>query len=279
MPPAPGEGNTNDDTSGKDVNAKANDQLGSANSSRTTETGKSANTSDTNNAKAAGSDSNGQGGNTVTVAGAFAINIITTTSQASLGTGVSITATGKVALASSANTDATAKGDGKATEAGTVGVGVGVAVNKVDIVNLATTSNATISSVGLEVKATMRESGDDALKRWDGEHWVLVDTGDAFPEQPSDEDFFNLTEAVPGTSTVDGDQTLGTTLDLKNASDFGDKGTFKVTGIDKECTYTGKSSNQLTGISGGGGTAKSRKATVTLTTRTKVVSGTGRQGR
>ena len=275
---AKGEGNTaDDDTSGKDVNEKADDQLGNANQSRSTETGKTANTSDTSNAQAAGSDSNGQGGNTVTVAGAFAINIITTTSQASLGAGVSITATGKVALASSANTDATAKGDGKATEAGTVGVGAAVAVNKVDIVNLATTSNAVVSSVGLEVKATMRESGDDALKRWDGEHWVLVDTGEAFPEQPSDDDYFNLTKAVPGTSAIDGDQNLGTTLNLKNAADFGDKGTFTVTvaGATKECGYTGKSGNQLTGIGGAGcsGAVKD-KAVVTVTTKTKVVSGT-----
>ena len=53
------------------------------------------------------------------------------------------------------------------TDAGTVGIGVGVAVNKVDITNLATTNNATINSVGLDVEATMRDTGIDPVQRFD----------------------------------------------------------------------------------------------------------------
>ena len=140
---------TGKDGSGKDANGKADDNLSSANSQRTAGTGKSANTSDTSNAKAQTSDNNGTSSgdkNTVTVAGAFAINITKTRSEASLANTAVVTATtGAVSLTTQANSDSKADGTGKAKEAGTVGIGVGVSVNKVEITNLATTNNATVN--------------------------------------------------------------------------------------------------------------------------------------
>src|SRR5215203_4846896 len=268
---ATGAKNKDDDTSGKDTNKKANDQVSNANASRTSGTGKSANTSNTDNAKATTSDSNGQGGNTVTVAGAFAINIVDTRSEAWLGNGSTVSATGKVALSTLANTDAAANADGKATEAGTVGIGVAVSVNKVDIVNEARTGNATISSNGLEVLAGMRVNGDDRIQRFDGSSWTRVEVGEEFPEQPENDDFFQLTKSVTATTTVDGDSQdlAGGTLTVKNAADFGPTGTFKVTGGTGTCKYTGKTGTSFTGITGCTGTPAD-KATVTSATTTKV---------
>ncbi len=258
------------DGSGKDVNGKANDQLGSANSSRTSGTGKTATKSNTNDAKAQSSDTNSGGGNTVTVAAAFGIAIVTTRSETSLADGATVGATGKVSLVSKANTDSSALGDGKAKEAGTVGIAAGVAVNKVEIRNVATTNDATVNANGLEVQARMNPTSGDEIQRFDDGSWTTVPHGPEFPESPSDDEFFRLTETVTGASTVNGDQTLGMTLTLKNASDFdASGGTFKVTGIADECTYTGKSGNQLTGISGCTGDAKDKVA-VTVTTKTKV---------
>ena len=87
---------TKKDSSGKDVNGKADDQLSNANSESSANTGKTSKTSDTSGAKAQTSDSNGTSSgdsNTVTVAGAVAINIVTTISRASLADTANVTAT------------------------------------------------------------------------------------------------------------------------------------------------------------------------------------------
>ena len=265
---------TGKDGSGKDANGKANDNLSSANSQRTAGTGKSANTSDTSNAKAQTSDNNGTSSgdkNTVTVAGAFAINITKTRSEASLANTAVVTATtGAVSLTTQANSDSKADGTGKAKEAGTVGIGVGVSVNKVEITNLATTNNATVNGKGLVVSATIRDASDDPIQRFQDGKWSEVEAGESFPEQPSNNDFFELTKAAPATSTVDGDQTLGTTLKLKSTDEFGTSGKFTVTGIDGTCSYTtnNTSTHELGNITGCSGAVKD-KVTVTLTTSTK----------
>ncbi len=73
-----------DDTSGKDVNGKGDDQVKNANQEGSDNTGKTSDTTDTSKGKAETSDKNEQGGNTVTVAGAAAINIAKAITDASL---------------------------------------------------------------------------------------------------------------------------------------------------------------------------------------------------
>ena len=55
---------------------------------------------------------------------------------------------------------------------------------------------------------------------------------------------------------VSGDQTLGTTLTLADATNFDTTGKFTVDGFDGTCSYSGKSGNQLTGITGCSGKVK-----------------------
>ncbi len=109
-----------------------------------------------------------------------------------------------MSLLTQANTDSsTTPAPARPTEAGTVGIGVGVAVNKVEITNLATTSNATVGSVGLDVEATMRDTGEDPVQRYQSGKWVTIDSGESFPESPSDGDYFQLTKGAPATTTVE----------------------------------------------------------------------------
>ena len=273
------------DSSGKDVNGKADDQLKSANTEAGDNGGTSSKTTDTSSAQATTSDSNGtgksssDGGNTVTVAGAAAINVATTISKAFFADTANVTSSGQVTLKAMANTDASAAGDGSATEAGTVGIGVGVAVNKADITNIATTGNSTIVSNGIDLEATMRVNGTDHLQRFDGTDWTTVDSGPTFPESPSDGDFFQITNAVPATTTVDGGQQLdtsNTTLTVKSTADFGPSGSFTISGVDGTCTYTSKDSTHLNGVAGctvsSADKDKIDKVTVTETTTTKVSS-------
>ena len=271
---------TKKDSSGKDVNGKADDQVSNANSESSANTGKTSKTSDTSGAKAQTSDSNGTSSgdsNTVTVAGAVAINIVTTISKASLADTANVTATaGAVSLKTQANTDATAKANGKADEAGTVGIGAGVSVNSVHITNVATTGNATVSSNGLDVEAGMRVLGTDHIQRFDGSEWKTIESGAAFPEDPEDGDFFQLTQGVPGTTAVDGaSQSLvatGSNLKVKSTLQFGAPGatgTFTIAGITGTCSYqvTDGTNFQVTVCAG----TPEDKATVTMNTSTKVV--------
>ncbi|MES1247222.1 MAG: hypothetical protein ABUS54_06080, partial [Actinomycetota bacterium] len=275
---------TKKDSSGKDVNGKADDQLSSANADRTSATGKSAKTTDTSNAKAQTSDNNGTSGsgdkNTVTVAGAAAINIVTALSKAWFLDTAHVTATGTTTLKALANTDSVATGTGKATDAGTVGIGAGVAVNSATFTNIATVGNATVTSNGLDIESEMRVNGTDHLQRFDGTSWTTIDSGAAFPEGPSDGDFFQLTNGVPATTQIDGDsQTIDsshTSLKVKSTANFGPSGTFTIAGKDGTCTYTGKDATHLTGVTGCtiASSDKIDKLTITQTT-TGFVDGGG----
>ena len=275
---AKGAAGSGDDSSGKDVNQKSDDQLSNANSERTSGTGQSAKTTNTDSAHADTSDSSGSSGgdsNTVTVAGAVAINIATTVSHAWFADGITVTSSGMVTIKTSANTDVRATADGKEDEAGTAGIGAGVSVNSVSITNVASTGNATISSNGLDVETVMTVNGADRIQRFDGTDWKTIEAGDAFPESPSDGDFFQLTKAVAATTTVDGasqDLTSGT-LTVKNTADFASAGSFTVDGGTGTCTYTGKTATTFTGVAGCTGTPAD-KALVTDTTGT-IVNGAG----
>ena len=131
----------------------------------------------------------------MSVAGAVSINIVTTTSQADLADAAAISAGGALTLRSSANTDVKAIAKGDTAADASVGVGAGVAINKVDIVNRATTRNASVSSAGLTVEATMSTGrGNDAIRYWDAGAgaWVLIEQGDELPG-PSEGDIFYKT--------------------------------------------------------------------------------------
>src|SRR5262249_44534164 len=148
--------------------------------------------------------------------------------RVSFGT-TSVTGTaGALTLTTQANTDTTAKGTGKATEAGTVGIGAGVAVNKVDITNLATTGHTTISSKGLDIEATMRNTGEDPVQQYTSStgEWKSIESGDSFPESPGDKDLFQLTKAVAATTAVKGtSEDLSTgKLTVQSTDEFGTKG-------------------------------------------------------
>ncbi|MGZ3438561.1 MAG: beta strand repeat-containing protein, partial [Polyangia bacterium] len=181
-----------------------------------------------------------------------------------------------MSLKTQANTDATAKANGKADEAGTVGIGAGVSVNSVHITNIATTGNATVSSNGLDVEAGMRVLGTDHIQRFDGSEWKTIESGVAFPEDPEDGDFFQLTQGVPGTTAVDGaSQSLvatGSNLKVKSTVQFGAPGatgTFTIAGITGTCSYqvTDATNFQVTVCAG----TPEDKATVTMNTSTKAV--------
>ena len=266
------------DGSGKDVNGKADQQLSNANTQSTSANGTSSKTKDTSNAQATTSDQNSSGGNTVTVAGAAGINVVTTIYQATLADAVVLTATGLLSLKTSANTDASAVGNGKATGAGTVGIGAGVAVNKVTLVNQATPNNATITSKGIDVEAAMTVNGKDQIQVFDGKDWKTIESGSTFPEDPENNDYFQLTKAVAPTTTVsgasqkleDGSLTVASTLGF-----FPLGGTFTVEGVSGTCSYEAATPGVpdapgvITGITGCKGTPED-KAAVTVTTSTTV---------
>src|SRR4029079_9605162 len=101
--------------------------------------------------------------------------------------------------------------------------------------------------------------------------WSAIEAGEYFPEQPSDNDLFELTQAAPATSTVEREQTLGTSPKLKSTAEFGTSGKFTVSGLDGTCSYTSNNTgtHELGGITGCSGAVKD-KVTVTLATSTKV---------
>ncbi|HEV8463176.1 MAG TPA: hypothetical protein VGQ38_20990, partial [Gaiellaceae bacterium] len=271
---AKGAKTSGDDGSGKDVNGKADEQLGSANSERKDNTGKDASTTST--PKAATGDKGGSSSTSVQVAAAVAINVITTSSLAQFLGGVTITSTGVASAKTTAATtaDATAKGETVGTGSSD-GIGVGVSINLADITNKATTGTATINATGLDVEALMADKNNGRVRRWDNtsKEWVLVEQGTTLPYDPSNGDYFQLTKGAPASSLVDGaSQDVGTShqLKVKSTLTFPTAGTFTVVGLTGECTYTGTSGgNTFTGISGCTGTPED-KAIVTSTTGTTV---------
>ena len=262
-----------DDHSTKDVNGKADEQLGNANTERKDNTGKDASTTST--PKAATGDKGGSSSTSVQVAAAVTINVITTVSLAQLAGTVTINAQGVASLKTQAATiaDAIAKGETVGTGSSD-GIGVGVAINLVDITNKATTGSATITGTGLDVEATMADKNNGLVRRWDAtaKAWVLIDRGATLPVAPSSGDYYQLTQASAGTTMVDGgsqDVTSPTELKVKSTASFAPTGTFTADGITGTCTYTGKTATKFTGLSGCTGTPAD-KATVVSTTGTTV---------
>ncbi|WP_159604522.1 beta strand repeat-containing protein, partial [Agromyces humi] len=170
------------DGGGKDVNQKADANLGNANQSRNTNGGQ---TQSSSTPKAA---SNEDGGNSLSIAGAIAINVVVTTSRAWFGNGVVIASGGVVTLKSLANTDVSANAKGDSATDGSVGIGAGVAVNSVGIVNRAVTGTATITGTGLVLTAGLA-GGDtnDVIRRWTGTEWKIVDEGKELPGPSKDD--------------------------------------------------------------------------------------------
>ncbi|UZJ27066.1 hypothetical protein RHODO2019_19090 (plasmid) [Rhodococcus antarcticus] len=133
------------------INAIADKDLGQGNLVSTGLTGKGA--PKTKTPTAGDGDTKGS---SLSVAGAFTVNVVETTSRAYFTDHLTITsATGAVTLASSANTDVTGEGNGQTASKVTNGIGAGVVVNDVTMTNVATTGASAVTSVGLEVTATM----------------------------------------------------------------------------------------------------------------------------
>ncbi len=193
------------DGGGKDVNEKADANLGKANESRNTNGGS---TSTSSTPKAATND---DGGNSVSIAGAIAINVVKSTSRAWFGDGVVISAGGVVTLKSLANTDVSANAKGDSATDGSVGVGAGVAVNAVTIINRAVTGDATITATGLVLTAGLA-GGDtnDVIRRWTGTSWEIVPEGKQLPGPSKNDLSFVRTNGgdEDGDGTDDGDDGL-----------------------------------------------------------------------
>ena len=92
----------------------------------------------------------------------------------------------------------------------------------------------------------MRVPGEDRIQRFDGTSWKKVELGEAFPEQPADGDFFQLTDPAPG--TTDGQRrrpgcsrTARSTV--KNASRLRAERHLHGHRRHGTCKYTGKTSN------------------------------------
>ena len=158
---APGKkdgGDSSTDNSNKDVNGKADQALGDANTTSASAGpgGKSSGTSSTPAAK-----SGDGGGTTVTVAAAAAIAIVTAKAISGFSDGpLNITTTGLVSFNSSEDTDSTAKASGSGVKATTANIGAAAAINLVKVTNTATVGlNDVISSNGLTLAAAMRSSG------------------------------------------------------------------------------------------------------------------------
>ncbi|MFN2609691.1 MAG: hypothetical protein ABR507_02275, partial [Actinomycetota bacterium] len=267
---AKGDGGSGDG-SGKDVNGKGNDQRGAGDAA--------ANRNGAQDSSSSSSNPNSSSGDgAVSVAAAIAINVLHSQSKAFANPGLTLISGGLIRFKSTANTDGFTNADGSATgnkdPPTTVNIGAAVAVNKVDIENIASTGNSTLSSTGLTVEALMRDTGKDPVQIFKDGEWKSIDEGASFPESPEDEDLFHLTEGAPASTKVDGaSQSVGGgSLTVKNANAFPSAGTFTGSGIDGTCTYTGKTATSITGITGCTGTPED-KATITSTTGTTVSGG------
>ena len=150
--------NTEDDDSGEDVNDKTDNQLGLLDDVSTENTGQS--TGQTESPKATTSDSE-DSDDSVAVAGALSLNIVLTKSRALLAHGINIQAGGALTIRSSANSDAEGTADGTTVEATSTGVGVGIVLNYVEITNVASTGNTTLSVNGLTVESVMTNVAGD----------------------------------------------------------------------------------------------------------------------
>ncbi|HEX9505505.1 MAG TPA: hypothetical protein VGA62_05820, partial [Acidimicrobiia bacterium] len=113
------------DSSGKDVNEKADDNLKVGNDdSKATDNGKDSGSGSTPKAKS-GED----GGTTVTVAAAVSIAVITAQAWATIDPALTLTTTGAASFSSSEDIDSKVTANGSATEAKTANIGAAVAIN------------------------------------------------------------------------------------------------------------------------------------------------------
>ena len=151
------------DSSGKDVNGKADKNLdtASANDSSGKTTGE----------KTPAAKSDESGGTTVTVAAAVAIAVVKATSLSKIADGISLNSpTGLASLASTENADSKVKTNASATKAKTANIGAAVSINRITVDNEAVVgTNDLINSQGLSVTAGMRNVGGDQKHDFDTE--------------------------------------------------------------------------------------------------------------
>ncbi|HEY1419818.1 MAG TPA: hypothetical protein VGG90_03820, partial [Candidatus Dormibacteraeota bacterium] len=149
---------TSSDTSGKDVNGKADGELKSGNDTAGANGANKAGnkSSDSTTPKAGTSDSSG-----ISVAAAIDFNIVNSTSDASLPGGLTVFSGGNVTFGSSANTDASATADGSASTSGDSStIGVAVAFNVAQIENHADLgAGSTVTGNDVKFGATMTPVG------------------------------------------------------------------------------------------------------------------------
>ncbi|MET0909351.1 MAG: hypothetical protein ABWZ99_07760, partial [Ilumatobacteraceae bacterium] len=204
---SPSEGG--DSAGGKDVNKKADDNLGKASANKQANAGEGSSTSST--PKAA---SNEDGGNSVSIAAAVAINVVVTTVRAWFADGITVSAGGLVTLKSLANTDASAEAKGDSATEGSVGVGAGVVVQAITIVNRATTGASTVTATGLVVTAGMRGGDtDDVIRRWNDadKAWEIVEEGKELPGPSKDDIAYVSTSGSEALHTFGGSSWSSTT--------------------------------------------------------------------
>ncbi len=145
------------DSTGKDVNKKADDNLAvgdntSKDSTKTTDnpSGTGASTTKTPDATSGESGKGSSGGTKVTVAAAAAIALVTAQAIASPADGLSITSSGALTLKTSEDVDSKVIGKASATKAQKANIGASVAINLVKVTNQASTGlNDLLSVKGL----------------------------------------------------------------------------------------------------------------------------------
>ncbi|TMB93338.1 MAG: hypothetical protein E6J38_11040, partial [Chloroflexi bacterium] len=152
---------THEDSSGKNVNEKGDQELTNGNAKANANNGGTKDSGQTSTKKAATSegDTDGDGeGDSVSVAAAIAFNVSITTYRAQIpnGTGMPINSGGPLALDAQGRTVARAKADGKATKS-TTAVGAGVAVNYAKSSIFATIGEqANVTANGVTLNAGIR---------------------------------------------------------------------------------------------------------------------------
>ncbi|MGU3646757.1 beta strand repeat-containing protein, partial [Microbacterium sp. C23T] len=198
------------DSGGKDVNEKADDNLGNAKSTKSANGGGSTSTTQTPKAATGQNSSGSSSGNSVSIAGAIAIAVVSGTVTARFADGIAVNAGGAVSLIARGDTDSLADARGDTATKGSVGVGAGVAVQAVDITIRATTGASAITATGLTVIAEMLDGdADDVVRRWNdvAKRWETVESGEQLPG-PSEGDLIFVKTNADGDDASGGDDGL-----------------------------------------------------------------------
>jgi len=197
---AAGEGETSSSDSGskdssgsENVNQKADNQLGAAESTQSgADGGKTSSTSKTPEAT-----TGDNGGSSLSLAGAITINVVNTSSTATFASGTTISAGGGVSLKTTANTDSLANANGDTKTKTSVGIGAAISINVTNIVNKANTGGATVSANGIDIEAGVPVNAHDPVWVYNtsapNPSWQLVASGTALPTKPNNNDYFDLT--------------------------------------------------------------------------------------